>query len=137
MIRAQELLSRELLEMVSGAEKKADSVLRYKEYFKLKFNEIKKLPKEKVIQDFEGILKCRKMTLEEFENFPSIEEIMIELGVRDSFNQIRKIVKGNGLAINGQKVTRQKMKIENYELISDTLWVVKYGKRDYLSLLVV
>lgn len=122
--------------MVTGSRDRAESVLRYKKFFKLKYEQFEDQSVEEIKGFFEGILQCKKMSMEEFNSIENLEEVMIEIGVRDSFNQIRKMVKGNGLAINGVKVSKQKMKVNDYPLLSGCLWVVKYGKRDYLSLIV-
>ena len=138
-IRGQEVLSKEVLSMISGSEERAASVLRYTEYFRIDFQELAQVsdPGE-LVRRFEGILGCVKVSksiLAERSD-EKVEVLLREVGIRDSFKKIRRLVKSKGLTINNVKVnTWSQSKISDFEPFGGVLWVVRIGKKEFGTIL--
>jgi len=132
----KEILSREVLWMISGSQEKADSVFNYTKYFSISFEELASRSESSLQSEFSTYLNHFKMSSDEFASFTSVAELIVKLGLKPSLTQATKLIKAKGLSINGIKVTVDSIHPSSYSRIKGRIWIIKYGKKDFANLVI-
>lgn len=117
------------------------SVIRYKEFFKIDYEELNQVENdsekvENLKENWQGIMNNFTLTSDKFNSFDNIPELLTSLGLYPSFTQANKRIKAGGVKINNEKVLKNKLSLDDYKLIGGSLWIIKYGKKDFASVIV-
>ena len=72
-----------------------------------------------------------ELSREEFGGGMSVVDLLCRAGVCKSKGEGKRLIKGGGLTVNGRRIASADARLEPPDLISDTIAVIRVGKKKY------
>lgn len=129
----QKALAKEVTIMVHSEEEYEKAVEASNILFgKSSAETLKKLDEETLLQIFDGVPQFN-VSREDINNgnITFVDMFAEKCGVFPSKGELRRLIKGGGVAMNSEKVTDGDMKIDCSQLIADKYILIQKGKKNY------
>lgn len=125
---AHRVLIEELIGMITGSRSEAAKYLKYSEYFSINPQEFLSTQKD---QDLKNYFREMLNYKEDYSTSENMVEIIQDL-CNKSKNEIRKLIKGNAIQINGNKANIEHLDIQSYSIQNNNkFYIIRIGKRTY------
>ena len=132
---AKIILARELLAYITGSYEHAERSMNYSKYFTLEIANLRKKSHEDIKSFFKRMPNTITMSRSKYTESSNVLELLKDAHIRPSLTQVSKLAKAGSLKLNDQKVEMDKLKLSDYELLADSILVVKSGKKEYHTLI--
>ena len=134
----QSRLAKEVTCMVHSEEEYNKAVEASKILFgKSSIETLKSLDEETLLQIFEGVPQFNiNMTDVASESIGFIDMFTEKSNIFASKGELRRLIKGGGVAMNSQKIEDGEMKITSQNLISNKYIIIQKGKKNYFLVII-